>query len=73
MSFVFRFRRGAVARGIMMSGFAFRATMGARIEFQGRYRVFELDPDLPNPGTGELLRIAAGDVGDTGTGSGQQT
>lgn len=73
MSFAFRFRRGAVERGIMMSGFAFRAAINARVEFQGRFRVFELDPDLPTPGTGELLRMAAGDVGDTGTGSGQQT
>lgn len=73
MSMVFRFRRGGAERGILMSGFAFRRAIGAQAEFQGRFRVFELDPDLPTLGTGELLRIAAGDVGDTGTGSGSQT
>lgn len=73
MSMVFRFKRGAVERGILISGFAFRANPDAQAEFQGRYRVFEVDPDLPTLGTGELLRIAAGDTGDTGTGSGSQT
>ena len=73
MSMVFRFRRGAVERGILISGFAFKENPDAQVEFQGRFRVFDVDPDLPTPDTGQLLTIVPGDTGDTGTGSGQQT
>lgn len=73
MTFVFRFRRAGRELGVMMAGFAFTPTAGARPEFQGRFRVFDLDPDLPTAGSGELQTMQTFDTGETGTGSGQQT
>lgn len=73
MSFVFRFRRAGQQRGVAMSGFAFMPEGGGLAEFQGRFRVFQDDIDLPAPGAGELLTLQAPDTGETGTGTGQQT
>jgi hypothetical protein len=72
MTFAFRFRRGGRELGVMMAGFAFTGS-DTRTEFIGRFRVFDLDPDLPTAGTGELQTIQTFDTGETGTGSGQQT
>lgn len=74
MSFVFRFRKAGQQRGVAMSGFAFIPEGGTRAEFQGRFRVFQDNIDLPAPGAGELLTIQAlPETGETGTGTGQQT
>ena len=73
MSFVFRIRQGALQRGVAMSGFAYIPEGGGLARFQGGFRVFADDIDLPAPDVGELITLQAPDTGETGTGTGQQT
>jgi hypothetical protein len=73
MTFIFRVRKGALVRGVHLSGIAHPPL--ERPTFRGKLRVFTQDINTPpSEGIGTLQTIQLSpDSGDTGTGTGQQT
>jgi hypothetical protein len=73
MSLTFRVRKGGVAWGVHLSGYARPPLNNPR--FAGKFRTFTPDINTPpSEGTGELqVMELSTDPGDTGTGTGQQT